>query len=135
MRSSGSTGAADVVGPDSVATKRVQFLQGPARAVTAGWIGRSCEGDATEVPPPNLVLLSTTAESWTVLDGRKLDGQPAASTSLRRSLRRELSPLRLRISAWWTSRSTMAATAMGSLKISAQALKGLLELTIMLARS
>jgi hypothetical protein len=39
------------------------------------------------------------------------------------------------ISAWWTSRSTMAATATGSPKISAQALKGLLELTIMLARS
>jgi hypothetical protein len=33
--------------------------------------------------------------------------------------------LRLTISAWWTSRSTIAATATASLKISAQALKGL----------
>jgi hypothetical protein len=39
------------------------------------------------------------------------------------------------ISAWWTSRSTMAATATASPKISVQAENGLFELTIMEARS
>ncbi len=39
------------------------------------------------------------------------------------------------ISAWWTSRSTMTATATASPKISVQALNGLLELTMSDARS
>ncbi len=76
----GRDGPADVVALDRVAAKRVQLLPGgrvlhpprrpPAspgcdpgprwsvrRAVTAAGVGRSCEGGATEVPPPTLVLL------------------------------------------------------------------------------
>ena len=51
------------------------------------------------------------------------------------SLSRYESPFRLRISAWWTSRSIIAAATTSSPKVSPQREKGLFEVTIIEARS